>query len=528
MNISVWIVIIILIIILLITFFVILNRSLKYFKEVIKEDLNKNLNKIELQTFSAPVHFNPFPENIVVENPDPCTERERKKCKLEDPTSCFGCQNLIARCVHFSEDIKWFPADGSDPLIIPANETSDEGYCLQTVSLVDSCNSFHGDFVLVQTSPDSRESQLICLCRNPGIIGNTNVLGNCSTVFGCNGKIEDLNVPFEEIKCICESGYFSETRNDIPICSQHTVESYPDLDKLSFQKTTVPIDVFANTIRGNYRGNRLINPCLYDLLDGSDANGMLVTIGEVSYCVSLDEYHVAIRRNPTGSRILRGDSGPDAIIKMKYNYINYYGEMEIQKIPSLALIFDTTSNPRFAERFGLKSNTTYAISLTEHQDEILSYFGPNSTINQVPLGLCEGHWPSYTCWYHNYGQSAGSLISINPQAPLLYRYYAGRKAPPLFISNLGDWNRIETEMNPVLIFYPRSWSGSSTVTYMLHFNPNFFSNTPQAERLRALFLRFEPQPRSGYESVWRAELWRTENFEDWNRARLAYIPFPNV
>lgn len=527
-SMTLWVVLIIVVQVVLILGIFYFSSDLRRFDKIVHSELESNHPKLE--HFSAPVEFNAFPETIIVENPFVCTTNELKKCSMSDPTSCFGCQNLLARCVHFEQDTKWIPAESSsnqDEIIIPANESPDEGYCLQTVSLVETCNLFHGDFVLVQTSPESQESQLICLCKNPGVIGNTSILGNCSTVLGCNGAVKDLNVPFKDLECNCPSGMFPARNNDIPVCHYHTVDTYPNPDDLTFERETISSSLFHNNISGNVRSKRLVNPCLYDLFDGSPVNGMLVTVGETHFCVALDSDHVAVRRNPNGARLLKGDVGPDAVIKLSYEHMNYYGELEKQMLPNLVAVFTTTKNPRL-EKYGLSPNRTYAIDLTGHQDEIMRYFAPRTTINQVPQGICEGNFPTYHCQYVNTSPFVGGMIESDPDLQIRFRWYAGRNPPPFFFSNTGDWVNIEQRLNPFVNMYPQQIAGTNLVRQKFHMNPNYFSNSAQVERLRPLALRFVVLPDAlGFRQM-RIELWRTNNFNDFNATRQRYIPFPST
>ena len=130
-----------------------------------------------LQTFSWPINYTPLQQTIVITNQHDCTPTKPRICKLDDITTCIGCKNLLSKCVHINVDQKFKDINGEEG-ILKANKP-DEGYCLDIVNPNQKCNPYHGELVLV--SHDKFSSILLCLCKNPGLIGNLTLDGSCET-----------------------------------------------------------------------------------------------------------------------------------------------------------------------------------------------------------------------------------------------------------------------------------------------------------------------------------------------------------
>ena len=143
-----------------------LKKSIVHFSNEIKDSLGKNNNKsIFLPKFYYDIHFNSLPNTIEINNPYKCTGSELRKCKLSDPTSCIGCQNLIATCTHFDQDMDYIDSDGKK-YSIAANTSSDIGYCLAIQNTLQRCNPYHGNLVLIQLQPATDDCHSLVLFRN--------------------------------------------------------------------------------------------------------------------------------------------------------------------------------------------------------------------------------------------------------------------------------------------------------------------------------------------------------------------------
>ena len=203
-----------------------LKSALVEFQQQFEESLDDLNSHIEtIPKFSYDIKFDPPVDNIDINNPYECTGNDLHKCRINDPLSCVGCKNLIAACKHFDQDTKFIDANGTET-IIPQNDDPNEGYCLVVQTLAQRCNPYHGVLVLVQLYPGDTASFLICECKNPGFIGKTTLAGACDEVFVCNGKVLDINVPFDKITCDCPKFYNAANVNNVPVCQKTTVDKF--------------------------------------------------------------------------------------------------------------------------------------------------------------------------------------------------------------------------------------------------------------------------------------------------------------
>lgn len=209
-----------------------------------------------------------YREDFNVENQVDCNARTLHKCVVGEIV--FGCKELTAQCHHFDRDTKLF-VDGEE-FVVPRNENPKDGYALVLLSAVDQCNPYHGDFVLVKASQFDNEYALICLCKNPGLIGNIEVTGACNVVFMCRGKIKnnDINKPLHEIDCECAPTELSvRLENDVPVCRVLTVaeanKRYDDWTNLVTFRPDVyltnDLSTFHTKIRTNVNVSKLIDHC---------------------------------------------------------------------------------------------------------------------------------------------------------------------------------------------------------------------------------------------------------------------------
>lgn len=225
----------------------------------------------ELFKFSVEVTFEQF-NTIDVENKYDCNAKSLKVCDINDPTTLFGCKELSVRCQHFENNTEF--KENGKTYNIPKNKYETEGYALSIVNIVGACNPYHGDLVLVTANADSNDYMLICSCKNPGFIGNTSLLNSCEDIFICNGEIDDLNKPLEQINCKCGPTEKSVRYNSgVPTCKPLLVyeanEMYEDwspyIQWLSDRK--IQVNVFNNTIQKNLKTSILLNPCTSSIHD---------------------------------------------------------------------------------------------------------------------------------------------------------------------------------------------------------------------------------------------------------------------
>ena len=433
----------------------IFSVTIKKFKESFVTELERNLENIEqLKEFNYDIHFDPFPNTIDITNPYACTPLDRHLCQMDDQTSCFGCQNLISRCTHFAQATKYVDLQGNE-YEIPANSNPNEGYCLLTERVSESCNSFHGDLVLVQTSVDSTESAFICNCKNPGYIGKTSITGNCTDVFICNGNIKTLDVPFDQIECSCGIGETSKMENDIPVCITDTVLNHDYNNSVIFSSLdSLEASYFNSTFSGNTNTPYFRNPCMYCLITGEPVDGRIIESDDGYQCQSTSYDAIPVRSNSLG-RILRGVRGPDAMIKMTVTAFRIYGYFSNTNFSNGGIIVDGRNgdNARLFPQFGLDPTRKYEISTWQHDISLMGSFSPSIITRINTIGICSGSWPTYQCrcrlTWQGENLQTGLTTSLSHGNYTTY-VYGGRQCPSMFLWNRDVWDNTEQRLNVIV------------------------------------------------------------------------------
>lgn len=350
----------------------------------------------DIPKFSANVHFDPYPSTTNIENQYDCNAQSLRKCDITDSSTLFGCKELTARCRHFDEDVKYY-RDGKES-IIPKNSSPNEGYALAITTLADACNPYHGDLVLVAANRESTEYMLICSCKNPGFIGNEHLLGNCSDVFICDGKVDNIDQPFENIQCVCDTGKISKRANktDAPVCEVMTVKDANEkladwTDLLDFKgRDTLNIRHFNATLRGNLKVRELVNPCLYAINDYS----INIPDAEYSYVGNRCRFYnsgIPVRTGVLEKPKEKPDASMDGVLESgPYDVIRFTDNVAGHRRRA-AIYADMRFHPSYSGYKGLM--------LVEN-----AYIGYGET-NQIVISpeegfiapRCEGSWPTYHC-----------------------------------------------------------------------------------------------------------------------------------
>lgn len=375
-----------------------LNKAQVYASKLSQMSSTAPRTDTALRPFSYDIKFDPFPSNIVITNPYQCTETDLKPCKLDDALSCAGCQNLIARCTHFETDAK-IVVDGEVVGTVPKNDTSDDGYCLATTSVVDSCNPFHGDLAIAKANKETELSQLICICKNPGAVGNTTLLGNCSTPFVCDGKVEDINVPLSQIKCVCGNDRVAATAevSQLPICQRDSVLTHDYTNHQYPSDDFVDIDRFNADVRANVSASKLRNPCTTCLISGKRVDGELVERSDGGYqCRCTSPSCLPIRRS-SDARLLRGDIGPDAVIDLKWKVIKMLPHMSSSDWRELTAVILKSDNAELFETMGLTEDA-YEMNLTKNQTVWPRMYSNDFYVRYTSGVWCEGAVFTYNCY----------------------------------------------------------------------------------------------------------------------------------
>jgi len=508
-------------------------------------------NQGPLHQFSSDLRFDPFPQQIDVTNPYECSGSNLRPCTLSDQTSCIGCQSMIARCTHFSSDTTFFDDEGQ-PHTIPANADADEGYCM-TITNNDinvECNVFHGDLALIKIEPESPASMFFCNCKNPGFIGNTSLLGACDTPFICNGEVDDINQPIDQINCKCSATQYSVKNNDtipLPMCVDMTIQQANARNRLNDVMQNVesdklaPINIYNTAIQRLLNVDYLVHPCkTCPLTNNTISNGILGTIEDEKFCsihlnnVSSRNSHYGIpyRRSAT-ERLLVGDhGGPDAVLGVHWYEMMIYDHMLSDRRQIILFKIEPQLNEDFYIALGLDLNQHYWIYT---DNLLLGLHIPTPALNfyRVPGTVCWERWPNYDCTFgvdnveglnqpvvnfHN-----TELEYIAPNTNVLRAPANVTRPGGPFLLGLEAWQ----EMNN-LNQYINVWSklfGDNNYSYL--FLDGFRAATPRtsqfagdAQLIAWGFRRQSEQPMFG----WEYSMYTNGNANDWNLIDNRLIP----
>lgn len=456
----VWIISIIIIFILIILVF---NKQIKR-KEDEKEE-PKSDNKIKNATyhlkergdniplFETNVYFTPYPTTINIENKKDCSVRDLRKCKIDQPEELFGCRELFVKCQHFKKDTKY--VEGQKTIIIPKNETPNDGYILQITALAKECNPYHGDLVLMSKTPDSTDYMLVCVCKYDGLIGKETLLGDCKSIYICDGKIDDINKPVEQINCKCEHLEYTVRYNNFePVCKMMTVkkaqEVYANEDWSKYvnfvDQHFLSINEFNYTIQNNLKVKYLLNPCVRSLLDYK------TLIPDAEY----DNKSCAVAGSglPARSSLFE----PASISKHVKNFDSI---VDIGSWKNLRIISNVVTP---GSRFGiivssdkLKAQTTniqYPPTISIEAPLNLGYsryFRGTKQTHRLPLAYCNDLFPTYHCFF---AAEKGIPNASNAKLTLGFLWQSSsNEAPSKFWWNRSDWldaTRITDEGIPIL------------------------------------------------------------------------------
>lgn len=398
-----------------------------------------NLNTFSQLIHSAPQTFNAdnrklpsFSTNYTLanrmsastinrENSVLCTPISLTPCNINRIETCIGCSSLTSTCHHFSKDSEYVDANGVRSHI-PKNKADDEGYCLSMETLDAECNTFHGNYVVVQLEENSHQVFLKCECTRPGLVGNINIRGACDQAFMC--EVENINVPFEQLQCKCDKhlGFFPEHVNNVPVCAAPPIKYYTDFDSLYFDKPTVPKSVFATDISLNFNGSRLLNPCNICALTGRVINNheSLMRFDETSqsyFCVS-DGTSVPIRLSET-ERILKGARGPDAALAVTHiSRLNVIGHLDDVDYYTMEAVIPVKGNEALARAL-FPSDEYEAHKQSKHFTIVLPHW-----YNLIyPLHFMHNISDIYALSYDLYVTSGmGGQTTVLPMGELLFSY----------------------------------------------------------------------------------------------------------
>lgn len=354
--------------------------------------------------FSTNIVFEDNPSQVDISNQFDCNAMSLRECDMNDPTSVFGCKEFTAKCHHFTSDTNM--EYGGKEYVIPANKESTKGYALVLDTITDECNPYHGDLVLVTSDPSRNAYSLICECKQPGFIGNDTILGNCTTIRICNGKIDDINQPFEDIQCVCEDAatISEKTEGAVPVCVPLTIvkanSSHADWSDLLVWPSGTPTiekSAYSIDIAGNLNTSKLVDPCKVDLLTGKSVQGSeysstlkACTITDPKYAYPITNTHLADEKESI-NYVLSANFDSVSWISTTGSVISSFGGLG--SIPSIE------STPVFAH-----SDFDKPTYIFKDPVAINYNYQPIRGSAMCPKVACQGNWPSYNC----------ALTSVSP------------------------------------------------------------------------------------------------------------------
>lgn len=490
-----------------------------------------------LHPFSADIKFDPFPDAIEINNPHVCTPDQPRLCDINNLTSCIGCQSLLARCTHISQDIEYFDTN-NNKFILLANQSDQEGYCLTVneTNLNAKCNVFHGDLALIQLKPNLPETMFFCNCTNPGLIGNTTILGACDTAFVCNGRVKNIDVPFDEIECVCESTHRSTILNNIPVCARKTVgEASADGTLNDMNLALQPHLLLPNTIENFPRvivdtvhSDNLINPCsLCPITNAFVANNAMGTVtdaeGVVSkYCTvaytrfsdANEIYGIPYRRSPN-ERLLSGADGPDCILGIWWYEVVIYTNLGFKQRMVFKFEYSAANHDLFVQ-MNLDKNTKYVVSTDDVLLGVHLRVPPMSTLSQ-PGVSCTAQWPTYWCEWNQerrtqFNRNWTTFSNVQPADgnSNIVPHVGQQTLPGGFLWGRDPWHQMQ-RLNVYL-------TGSQNNEYISHsaqFTQNQNTFAPDIQMIAYGFRRIN----TSSIGIWRTIMLNNGNYDDWERVQ---------
>jgi hypothetical protein len=439
---------------------------------------------------------------------------------------------MLARCVHIDQELKYFDASNNEYILSP-NETIDEGYCLtlNETNLNLQCNVYHGDLALIQLQPNLPETMFFCNCKNPGLIGNRTILGACDTPFICNGLVNNLNQPIENIRCKCENSQISTVVNNIPTCRRKTVgEASADNTLNDLNLSQNPDRMLANTIENfnsvvvnNINSDTLVNPCSYcpvtngvisNMAIGTDDEGVkFCSINYTNFSDTNEIYGIPYRRSPR-ERILAGDNGPDGILGVWWYEVVIYTQLA-NFVQRMVFKFEySPGNHDFYTQLNLDITKKYVIATDDLRLGLHLRVPPLDPDAQTG-SRCLPRWPIYWCTW-NQERETQYTINLTGFPDLEPSDGVSNRMLHAEVQRLGNnffWGRESwNQMQLLNLYLARSQDGS----YISH-TPRYTKNQGMyAENVQMIAYGFR---RSSKRGLWRHVVLNNGNFDDWQRVQ---------
>lgn len=506
-------------------------------------------NQGTLYQFSSDLRFDPFPQQIDISNPHECSGTNLHPCKLSDQTSCVGCQSMLARCTHFSSDTTYFD-DEAQPHTIPRNTDQDDGYCMTITNDINvECNVFHGDLALIKIEPESSTSMFFCNCKNPGFIGNTALLGACDTPFICDGKVDNINQPLENIKCKCSSTQHSVRNSEnMPMCVDMTIQEANNRGQLNEIMNNVdaeklaPISIFNSDIRSRLNVDNLLHPCkTCPLTNNTIENGIVGTIGDEKFCsVHLNttssrnsHFGIPYRRSQT-ERLLTGDfGGPDAVLGVYWYEMMIYDHLLSDRRQIILFKIEPQLNQHFYTTLGLNLSEEYWIYT---DNLLLGLHVPTPALDfvKMPGTTCWERWPNYDCTFgvDIYNGTNERIVNfqnteleyVAPNTNVLRIPSIVSRPSGAFLTGLGAWHEMQNLNAYINVMEKQFGDNSHGYLFLDGFRSASLRTSGFAGDAKLIswgFRRKSTNPITG----WEYSMYTNGNAMDWNMIDERLIPF---
>lgn len=417
--------VIIIVFILLLYTATIIYVAFKYSKKIIP-------NKRTLNKFSVSFRYKEPPKRRIVEDTD-CIPSKKRLCSISDPTTLLGCMNF-ATCNHYDVDTKYIDTTGEE-FILPKNSTPDEGYAFPIENPDHKCNIYMGDIVIVSNDNKNSKFMLMCECKYPGYVDKTTVFGNCNNPLICNGRVDSLDKPLEQINCLCnEKATFStHTPDGIPYCKEMTFAEAKEqlITCPEFDVGTLDIKVMDPTYQQNTCFTKSIDFCKQNIFDLTQ----IFDIGESK--ILNGGYYCANTFQGNSNKALMS-FGIKANQSGSWSKNNYVADFSIQLTEYTFIAFQTNLDGGNIIIGVGKSDTEkfykglYKSILSNHQN--MDTVG-ESTGKNLQAYSCTSKWPSYWC-----SQTTFHYVSNREKHGFLYK---SAKAGPFGFTNYSKWNAFE-------------------------------------------------------------------------------------
>lgn len=232
-----------------------------------------------------------------------CTSKALVECDMTNDLACIGCNQILAKCIHFETDTTLYDPNDKEIAKIPKNRNNENGYCLRLTADKHSqrkCTQKNGGkWILTKTVIDGdSQYSYTCHCTSPHLFTKTSMYSDCDGFVGCtNGTIlNETWSSFSEIECKCNVGYHIEDDSGVnfPLLSTPMQQRMTCVRDNIFQ-SEFPHAIDKMYIEPTYPGYEkdifLPDPCKFDAITGEyiGDNGAIYMHNNIAHCRAKSE-----------------------------------------------------------------------------------------------------------------------------------------------------------------------------------------------------------------------------------------------